>query len=294
MQAQVPAEVKVTLLLGGGHTRTLALDPKDPLLGMLLGSIQEKSRGVRQSRPFHIRVDGGRQSFVFSGSDLVGILTDPPLSFQAQAQERAPGQGAAEPPVHKSRYVIVENFLAPEQLLQLLALVGREEAKFVDSTVSTSDADYRRSKVLHEAPRVHALFRKRMLELAPRLMAELGIPAFEPGDVEVQVTAHNDGNYFKLHNDNGSPDTATRGLTYVYYFFNEPKAFTGGALRIYDSVIKDGFYQCGPHAADFDPKNNSVIFFAPFVHHEVLRVNVPSKAFHDSRFTVNGWVRRKG
>jgi Rps23 Pro-64 3,4-dihydroxylase Tpa1-like proline 4-hydroxylase len=176
---------------------------------------------------------------------------------------------------------------------ELLALVEREQAKFIDSTVSTNDADYRRSKVLHDAPGVHALFRKRMLELAPRLMAELQIPRFDIGDIEVQVTAHGDGNYFKLHNDSGSPDTATRALTYVYYFYNQPKAFSGGELRIYDTIVKDGFYQCGPHAADIDPKDNSVIFFAPHMHHEVLKVRVPSGEFRDGRFTVNGWVRRK-
>jgi Rps23 Pro-64 3,4-dihydroxylase Tpa1-like proline 4-hydroxylase len=285
MEAQTPPEVKVTLLLGGGHRETLSMNPQDPMLRALLGTIQDKSRGVKEQRPYHIRADGGRQSLIFSGADLVGILTDPPIAIQ-------PPAAAGEAPLVKSRYVIAENFLSPEQHKELLALVEREEAKFVDTTVSTNDPDYRRSKVMHDAPAVHELFRRRMRELGPRLMAELGIPAFEMGDVEVQVTAHNDGNYFKLHNDSGSPDTATRGLTYVYYFFNDPKAFSGGELRLYDSIVKDGYYQCGPHAGDVDPKNNSVIFFAPHMHHEVLKVNVPTKAFHDSRFTVNGWIRR--
>ena len=282
MQAQ--AEVKVTLLLGGGHSRTLAMSPQDPLLRALIGTIHDKSRGIAQSRPYHLRLEGGRQSFVFSGSDLVGIVTDPPLSFEKPAEAAAP--------LEKSRYLVVENFLQPAEHAELLGLVEREQAKFVDSTVSTNDPDYRRSKILYEAPAVHALFRARMTELAPRLMAELQIPRFDIGDIEVQVTAHGDGNYFKLHNDSGSPDAATRGLTYVYYFFNEPKAFSGGELRIYDSVIKDGFYQCGPHAADIDPKNNSVIFFAPHLHHEVLKVRVPTGTFRDGRFTVNGWLRR--
>jgi SM-20-related protein len=283
-QAEAGAEVKVTLLLGGGHSRTLAMNAQDPLLRALLGTIHDKSRGIAQSRPYHLRLEGGRQSFVFSGSDLVGIVTDPPLTFERAAEAPAP--------LEKSRYLLVENFLPPAQHEELLALVEREQARFVDSTVSTNDADYRRSKILYEAPAVHALFRARMAELGPRLMAELGIAAFPVGDIEVQVTAHNDGNYFKLHNDNGSPDTATRGLTYVYYFFNEPKSFAGGELRVYDSVIKDGFYQCGPHAADIDPRNNSVIFFAPHMHHEVLKVRVPTGAFRDGRFTVNGWLRR--
>jgi Rps23 Pro-64 3,4-dihydroxylase Tpa1-like proline 4-hydroxylase len=38
---------------------------------------------------------------------------------------------------------------------------------------------------------------------------------FSISQIESQMTSHNDGNYYKIHNDNGSPDTATRELTYV-------------------------------------------------------------------------------
>src|SRR5689334_9731249 len=119
---QVQSEVKVTLLLGGGHSRTVAMSRQDPLLRALIGTIQDKSRGIAQSRPYHLRVDGGRQSFMFSGSDLVGILTDPPVAF-----DRAAGEPETAAPVHKSRWIIVENFLPPEQHQELLALVGRDE-----------------------------------------------------------------------------------------------------------------------------------------------------------------------
>jgi Rps23 Pro-64 3,4-dihydroxylase Tpa1-like proline 4-hydroxylase len=123
-------------------------------------------------------------------------------------------------------------------------------------------------------------------------MKELDIPAFTPASVEVQVTAHGDGHYFKLHNDSGSPDAATRGLSFVYYLFNEPKGFSGGELRLYDSIVADGEARCGPLAETILPKNNSVLVFAPHCHREVLPVSVPSGRFRDGRFTVNGWLRR--
>ncbi|MGB8690572.1 MAG: proline hydroxylase, partial [Microcoleus sp.] len=34
------------------------------------------------------------------------------------------------------------------------------------------------------------------------------------------------------------------------------------------------------------------VFFLSRYMHEVLPVSCPSKAFADSRFTINGWVRR--
>jgi len=73
-------EVSVTLLLNGGHTRTLYLQRKDPLLMELVSSIDEKSYGGgRPARPFNIRINQGRRSFIFSSTDLVALVTDPPL-----------------------------------------------------------------------------------------------------------------------------------------------------------------------------------------------------------------------
>jgi SM-20-related protein len=284
--AQEPDQVTVTLLLGGGHSRVVALSRQDPLLGSLIGTLQNKARKDHGDLPaYHIRVEGGRQSLVFSGADLMGLTTDPPLVIEGP-------KPAGEAPVVKSRYVLLENFLEAPVHQELLRFVEAEAARFVDATVTTNDADYRRSKVLHEAPDVGRMFRERIAAAAPLVMAELGIHPFTPSEIEVQLTAHNDGNYFKLHNDNGSPDTASRGLTYVYYFFNEPKAFSGGQLRLYDSVVAGGQYRCGPVAEEIDPKNNSILLFAPHCHHEVLRVRCPSGAFRDGRFTVNGWLRR--
>src|SRR5260221_7577280 len=50
------AEVSVTLLLNGGHTRTLYLRRNDPLLTSLGSSIGEKSYGGRRAaRPLQIQ-----------------------------------------------------------------------------------------------------------------------------------------------------------------------------------------------------------------------------------------------
>jgi Rps23 Pro-64 3,4-dihydroxylase Tpa1-like proline 4-hydroxylase len=282
-------EVSVTLLLNGGHSRTLAMKPEDPLLHALLTTIQEKGAGQWPSRPYHLRLDEGRQSLIFAGADLVGLITDPPI--QVQAAPRPAAAIAASGPV-KSRYALIENFLAPEQHRALLEYVGREQGRFADSTVSTNDPDYRRSKILYEFPEFAELFRRKVAAAAPQVLPALGMQPFPVHSIEAQLTAHNDGNYFRLHNDSGSPDTATRALTYVYYFHNEPKRYSGGEFRLYDSVLADGRYGCGPVAGDIEPKNNSVLFFASHCHHEVLPVRVPSNRFEDGRFTVNGWVRR--
>jgi SM-20-related protein len=126
----------------------------------------------------------------------------------------------------------------------------------------------------------------------PRVMQHLNLDPFEVARIETQLTAHNDGNYYKTHNDNSSPDTAARRLTYVYYFNQSPKAFSGGNLAIYDTEMRDGRAQAGTNAQIVEPQNNSIVFFPSHYMHEVQPVVCPSREFAASRFTMNGWIRQ--
>lgn len=289
-------EISVTVLLNGGHNRTLFLKPNDPLLGALLSAMRQKCQSAgQQPRLFNMRVDEGRHSFVFASTDLVALLIDPPLVNEAEirppavpAQPRAVSDGA----ITKSPHALLENFIDPPLLAGLLSFVQAHEHKFTPSSVSTNDEDYRRSLVLHDFSQFATIFRDRVRSLTPWLASTFGLGDFPIGDIECQLTAHNDGHYFRLHNDSGSPDTIERAISYVFYFNNEPKGFSGGEFRLYNSRVANGRYECGDPAADIEPKNNSILFFPSYCHHEVLPVRCPSKRFVDSRFTINGWVRR--
>ena len=107
---------------------------------------------------------------------------------------------------------------------------------------------------------------------------------FDICSFEIQLTSHNDGEYYKWHTDNGTLDTATRVITFVYYFYGQPKKFSGGELII---------YQPDEEPAVIDPANDSVVFFRSHTRHEVKAVTCPSQQFEDGRFTLNGWIRRK-
>jgi SM-20-related protein len=289
-------EISVTLLLQGGHSRTIFLRRNDPLLNALLTAMNEKSQG--SSRPgqlLNIRVDEGRHSLIIAATDVVALLTDPPLVSDVAAQRAATlpaPQAAVGGGIAKSPYVLLENFLEPALHAELIAYVGARQKDFVPSTVSTADSDYRRSMVLHEFPKFAEIFRSRVRSLTPRLAQGLGVGELAIDDIESQLTTSNDGDYFRMHNDSGSPDTVSRALTYVYYFNKEPKGYSGGVFRLFNSRLVDGRYECGDKAADLEPKNNSILFFPSFCNHEVLPVSCPSKKFIDGRFTINGWVRR--
>ncbi|AFY73944.1 hypothetical protein Syn7502_01912 [Synechococcus sp. PCC 7502] len=190
-----------------------------------------------------------------------------------------------------SEYAWVENFLTAAQHEKLLAFVRSQEQYFVPSANSANDPDYRRSQVLHNFPEFAEIIKNRINAISPYIQTYLRIDSFTPSRIEIQLTMHNHGNYYKIHNDNGSPDCANRVLTFVYYFYREPKAFTGGELVLYDSQIANNSYVAASTYKTVQPQNNSIVFFPSYYMHEVLPVTCPSQAFLDSRFTINGWIR---
>jgi Rps23 Pro-64 3,4-dihydroxylase Tpa1-like proline 4-hydroxylase len=191
-----------------------------------------------------------------------------------------------------SNYVQVDNFLTTEQLTALYRYVLQQEDQFVPTTTSTGEADYRRSLVLYQFPEFAELINQRIRLVLPQVLSKFGLEPFPVTQVEAQLTAHNQGHYYRVHNDNGSPDTATRVLTYVYYFFRSPKLFKGGELLIYDSKVENNFYVKADTYRTVEPRSNSVVFFLSRYMHEVLPIQCPSQTFADSRFTINGWIRR--
>ncbi len=215
----------------------------------------------------------------------------------AQIAETSPSKDPPQSsaPTQTARFIQLEEFLSPEQTAELTQLVLDSQDRFQPTAVSTSDVDYRRSHVLHQQHFSHFsdLITKRIQEEMPQILAALNMSAFPLGEIEAQLTSHNDGHYYRIHNDNGSPDTATRELTYVYYFHRQPKGFSGGELRIYDIVIRNNMYQAAETSHLVEPHHNSIVFFPSYHLHEVLPIHCPSQQFQDGRFTINGWIRRQ-
>ncbi|WGV27357.1 2OG-Fe(II) oxygenase [Halotia branconii] len=282
-------DVKVQLLLAGGYEYTVYLKSDAPLLHSLLTTVVARAynKEAAEHNLFQIPIDAGHSALCFSSDRLVGVVTEPPVWIQQIEEVKPPSLD-----ILNSHYIQIENFLPPQEYEQLINYVLDKESDFVATSTSTKDQDYRRSMVLYSFPEFTELIVKRIQEIMGDVISKLGLPSFVISQIECQLTAHNDGNYYKMHNDNGSPETATRELTYVYYFNKQPKAFSGGELIIYDSKIENNFYVNAESYKKLEPLNNSIVFFISRYMHEVLPVICPSKAFADSRFTINGWVRR--
>ena len=293
-----PQEVKIQLLLVGGHQYTIYLKSDAPLLQLLAKTLLSKHQKNENSTLFQIPLAEGHSALCFPSEHLVGMVTEPPISLQnlqpQDTKNNLKNSTNTTPKINnlESHYLLIENFLSQSENKQLLNYVLQRKSDFSPTTTSTKAENYRRSLVLHSFPKFRELIVNRIKEIFPDVLNKLNIPIFSIAEIESQLTAHNDQNFYKVHNDNGSPNTATRVLTYVYYFYREPKAFTEGKLIIYDSQIQGKHYVKATTFKTIEPTNNSIVFFLSRYMHEVLPVTCPSQDFADSRFTINGWIRR--
>jgi hypothetical protein len=123
-------------------------------------------------------------------------------------------------------YCLIENFLSPEEVERAMAHALAHEAEFRDSTVSLvgnqgefkPDYELRRSRILDNVADVAPMIGQALFKAMPRIFAAIGMPPINFRSMELQLSAHGDGDYFNTHTDNGLPDIAHRTVTYVYYF----------------------------------------------------------------------------
>ena len=206
---------------------------------------------------------------------------------------------AERPQKLEARCVVLDEFLAPQELDELTCFTLENESQFQVSEVLSPNAekgvvnyDHRRSRVLTELGRYQDMVLDRIKAVLPQVLKKLDMEEFNISAVEAQVTASNDGDYFHFHSDNGSDHVSSRHLTFVYFFHREPRQFEGGELRIHDAHLDVGEYVSEGSYQTIVPQQNQIVFFPCELMHEITPVKCSSGAFADSRFTLNGWLRQ--
>jgi hypothetical protein len=224
---------------------------------------------------------------------------DPPSSIRTTVVSETMSAVAERPPVLPAQCVVLDEFLAPQELEDLTRFTLEHESNFSASEVVSPNADsgvinyeHRRSRVLMDLAQYENLMLERIKAVLPQVLDQLGMEEFAIAGVEAQVTASNDGDFFHFHSDNGSERVASRNLTFVYFFHREPRQFEGGELRIHDARLEGGTYVSEGSYQAIVPRQNQIVFFPCEMMHEITAVNCASQAFADSRFTLNGWLRR--
>ena len=198
-------------------------------------------------------------------------------------------------------YKLMPEFFGDELQNRLLEYALANDSRFESTTVGggencRQDERIRISRQLCDLGDFRAIVEQQVLAQVPYLVAELGMSPFEPSGVETEIVAHGDGAFYSRHIDvfTGSGRIAQdedRILSVVYYFYQEPKAFVGGALRVYPLPGMAGLGL--DKYIDIEVKQDTAVAFSSWVPHEVLKISCPSGNFNHSRFAVNCWVLRK-
>jgi Rps23 Pro-64 3,4-dihydroxylase Tpa1-like proline 4-hydroxylase len=204
-----------------------------------------------------------------------------------------------KPETLRAQCVVLDEFLAPQELEELTGYVLHHESDFQASEVISPavdagviDYEHRRSRVLMDIGKHEGVIVERIKSALPLVLERLGMEEFPIASVESQITASNDGDFFREHPDDGQEEVASRHLTFVYFFHREPRQFEGGELRIHDARLQGEYYVSTGNYQTIVPQQNQIVFFPCSLLHEITPVRCSSRAFTDSRFTLNGWLRR--
>lgn len=172
----------------------------------------------------------------------------------------------------------------------LLDYAFTRENQFEDSTTSDSKESYRKSKVFYITYE-DQLFEWWKSLIVPHCERKFfnNIQDLNYSDIEIQLTHHGESNYYKAHRDSEEvyEGTKNRVITFVYYFYIEPKRFDGGNLKLYDDDNNN-------HVL-IEPISDTLITFLSKTLHEVTNVNYKDMEsekndFKSGRFTINGWI----
>lgn len=190
--------------------------------------------------------------------------------------------------------IVVDDFIGEAGVERLLRWAIAHESEFEPSKVSLRhggvvDESRRVSRVTTKIepvlPAIEPVIRQAVDEVIPKL----GLVNVDPYLLEPELAWSGDGGFFKTHVDSLYRDRLAnqRVLTMVHYFHRQPKAFTGGHLRLYglgaerDTCI-----------FEVEPRLDRAVFFPAWLPHEVLPVHCQSGAFADGRFAISCWVRK--
>ena len=189
-------------------------------------------------------------------------------------------------------YLVLRDFLPEEMVAGLLDYALAHQSDFAPTKIGSMavNPSVRVSVSLPDLGQYRQPLKTRIFEQLPQLIAELRVNPVESPKLETELVAHGDGAFYKRHIDTQTAQyddvKQIRALSGVYYFHAEPKAFTGGALRLFAIGAEPAPY------VDIEPVRNSLLVFPSWVPHEVRPVSCPTNQFIDSRFANNCWVSR--
>lgn len=280
--------VQVIVMMTGGHQYELSLTRDEPLLQELFQALSNRGKNGGKD-VIRIPNDEDGSCLYIPRDAIAAIATVPPIPLQSLNLQPPSRQPEPTPPppqkLIESSIVQLDNFLKPAEYQQLMETVFPQEG-----TAS--------SGIQLPTPQSFALSREVLLHrvqmMLPDVLIQLGLSGFPLKEMEAEEIPNHATEGQGISTDGNSPETALRVLNFCYFFYQTPKPFTGGEVRVYDSQIVNNQVSAAQSYKTIEPRQNSIVFFLTSNAYEVLRVYPNSPAFGDRCFRVQGWMRRSG
>ena len=214
------------------------------------------------------------------------LVARAPSGLPAEAKARCP-------------HLLYHNVMGTETVAALLDYALARERDFIPGVVRNRQS--RRQRVdrsvrdcyrLTDLGKFRAPVRALLDRIAVQALRQLELfePSVEPSEFE--MCAYGNGGHFAPHIDTFETLDRVRILSCVYYFASTPRRFSGGILRLHGFPTSSAKSGGQPQIAEIMPETDSLVIFPSWLRHEVLPVEVPSRAWADGRFTINCWIRR--
>lgn len=221
------------------------------------------------------------------------------LESTAETKSRTEHPVDARCPYLKYREVLGANYVAGllnyvvdrQRDFQLGAMHDRlTRERFTDLTV-------RHSLYLRDLGEFAGPIKAVVAGIADRAVRALNLSERRVEPQEFEITAYPDGGHIGAHIDTRAASDRVRILSCVYYFSATPRPFGGGELRLHGfpkpTAAAEAAAAPSPYV-DIEPETDTLVIFPAWLSHEVQPIRVPSRAWADSRFTINCWIHRAG
>lgn len=195
--------------------------------------------------------------------------------------------------------VLIDDFLPHERMRALHAHACAREAQFRDALATNEDTDpaydpdRRRTLLDYAFTQEREFFLGFIEQSLPAMRESLGLPDFEVERIELKLSNHVDGGFFKAHSDNHAAyGEAGRAITWLYYFGEESPRYRGGDLYVLDS--KPAEQEISPAwFSRIEAVPNRLVAFPSWFYHAVAPTHLPGNRFEQGRFAVSSHIRKR-
>ena len=216
-------------------------------------------------------------------------LTSPALS-NILRQDKDPVAPATSLGMQPAPFILRDHFLTEDELDKVWQIYHQHINNLRQTRIREGEinTDIRASKSTNLKALLDLdFFKHKVREQLAIAYQYFAMQAPNSSALDLELTTHGDHDFYDVHHDVDLKNPV-RQLSYVFYFNQQPKAFDGGELYLYDSDFEKAQYR--QHFTCIHPLNNRLVIFPSHFAHQVRPVRLQDTATTiDGRHSLNGW-----